>query len=135
MNPSTAVVFGISYTLIYFALALWANRGDFPTDGTPVFLGPVYSWVLVLMALGQLVDLTRVRNRIFFLAAILSHYFFVFVAIAAIGSGDPFGAYYSQYLNKHHYFELVIDGWYLLGQGFLWLAFFIVLKKTEAIRS
>jgi hypothetical protein len=128
MNPSTIVVFGVSYTLVYFALAFWANSGDFPADGTQVFLGPVYGWILVLVALGQLADLTRVRNRIFFLTAMLSHYFFV--AVAEIGAGDYFGTYFSQYLNNHRSFVLVVNGWYFLGQAFLWLAFVVIIEKA-----
>src|SRR4249920_922798 len=99
MNPTALVVFGLTYTAVYFILAFLANSGDFPANGTSVFLAPVFSWILVLVALVQLGDLTMVRNRIFYLAGALSHYFFVFVAIAAIGSGDPFGTYYSQYHN------------------------------------
>lgn len=65
------IMFGLTYTVIYFVLAVALAGGG---HGTFTFLAPLFTWVLLFIPLFLSNRLDNLRNRVFFVLPILIHY-------------------------------------------------------------
>ena len=128
MRPLTILIFGLIYTTVYVALAFWP-RGP-GRYGSAFFLAPLLPWILILVALNLSTNLMDLRNRVYFVAVLFFHYFITFVSVL-IGFGDRWEHYFAEYWKEHFIFALFTIGWYLLGQIFMWTAFFVNFENRK----
>jgi hypothetical protein len=123
------VGFGVIYTLGYFLLAVLSTGAG---HGTFIFLAPVFTWVLVLIAIYLSTNVDTLLKRVFFVVCLLVHYLHVviFLRPLLLFDIDPGTAMMWQIRNGPEMI-VFITLWYLVGQLVIWLMFLRTIKKSR----
>lgn len=121
--------FTLVYTLGYLILAVGSTGAG---HGTYIFLAPVFTWVLVLIAIYLSTNSNTLLRRIFFVICLLVHYIHIIIFLwpLLLFDVDP-GTTSAWKLKNGPQMMLFITGWYLAGQVVIWLMFFRSVKKLQ----
>ena len=130
IRPRFLVIAELVYSTVYVALAFIAARGNSPDDSCPLFLAPLATLFLLIIALILSADVGTYRNRVFFLWSMIAHYLITLIAILT-GFSDIYPRYFVYYWKGHSAMTLLIVGWYLGGQIFHWFNYINELKLQK----
>jgi hypothetical protein len=124
------VIFGIIYTVVYFPLAVIGIGAE--GKGTGAFLVPISTWALIFVALYFSNRPDELRNRLFFVAFMLTHYLVTALFIPGLFT-EPretkTGFWRIWEIDREYIF--VVAGWYLLGQAIIWIAYIRKIAKGD----
>src|ERR1051325_3858465 len=127
LRPVSLVLVEAIYLVVYVAVAIISSKGVSPSDSCPLFLAPIPTWFLLIVALIVSEDVGTLRNRVIFVLAMTSHYFITIVLVLG-AFGDTYPRYFASYFPGHVSVTLAIIGWYLLGQAFHWANYIYKLR-------
>ncbi len=121
--------FAVVYTLGYFFLAIGSTGAG---HGTYIFVGPLFTWILVLIATYLSTRANTLLKQIFFVVCLLVHYghILIFLRPLLFFDIDP-GTAVAWNLKNGPQMMLFITGWYVVGQIVIWLMFF----RARSMRS
>jgi len=122
------LIFGLIYTVVYVVLAVDSTGGG---HGTFIFFAPLFTWPLILMALGLT---TRVNNSIVRILVPM----LLIVSYISIGAmfldecihGD--GSVQRRW-EMSPYFVILILGWYFAGQLIIWSTYILELRRQNRL--
>ena len=121
--------FGLVYTAVYFFLAIAAAGAG---HGTYVFFAPVFTWLLVLIAVYLSGRANTAFKKILFVVCLGLHYLHVLIFVAPIISGDvDFGTLSVWQTKNGPQMFLLIAAWYLTGQAVIWFTFVKSLGRNR----
>jgi hypothetical protein len=129
-NKLYVLGFTLVYTVGYFFLAILSTGAG---HGTTVFLAPLFTWILLLVAIFLSSRADTLLKKILFFTCLALHYLhiLVFLRPLLLGDIDPGTAGMWRLGNGPAMF-LFISAWYAAGQVVIWLRFIRSLRTSRA---
>lgn len=122
--------FAVVYTVGYFFLTLLTTAfGE--SSGTAIFLAPVFTWILVFIAIFLSDRADTLLKRVFFVVSLSVHYAHILLFLRPLFSLDIDRG---TELAWSRFPEMIIfaAAWYLLGQIAIWVVFLRSIRQPPS---
>lgn len=123
------ISFGGIYSVVYGLLA-FLNVGP-EGQGTIIFFAPLIPWFLLCISLFMLDKLGDLRNKIFFVGVMILHYGLTLLFLYPASTSSYRGKSDWERGLEQPGLLAITTAWYLLGQLFIWMAFFKGVRNKE----